>query len=700
MINTSSQYKAALLLDSPMWHGKATITFPYGEILEITNEDIMSGGIEIDDGTSEQGTFEVGSAIINQLTLTLNNFSGKFDDYDFFGATIVPYAGLELPVAPDFDGGNFSDYASGVDIDGGDFYDYINNVNYDGGTFGQSPDGSIEWLRKGFFTVDDPVSYGSTIEITALDNMSKFDRPYSESTLTYPATVLQILSDACTHCGVSLRTVSFINSDYSVKEKPTDTMTFREVVSYVAQLAGCYARINNSGSLELGWYPIDLTLKGSEADLDGGGFIDYASGDDADGGTFTNYQNRINHDGGWFLYPDGNCVELSSLSSCKVQTEDVRVTGVQLVPVDEKATTYLKGQSGYVVSIENNPLAQDNLEQLVVNAANKLVDFTFRPLEISSVGDPSIEAGDVAVVAFKGNKYATIVSNLHYVIGNYEDVSGDAESVSAKNSTRYSASAKAVQTSKNITEQKLTAYDVAVKQLTSLMTNAMGFYSTSVVQTDGSTIDYMHDKPLLSESRIIWKKSIDGFAVSTDGGITYQAGITADGNAVIKVLTALGINADWINAGTINAERLNLTDYAKFSNLSTPGQTIIVGDNITTGKIQGPNGKFFLDLDTGDSAVQRIVDDEGNTYLRVREPTHEGGYKYVFCDGVFDAGSNQIRCGPISCGSISASDISASNMYRNQKTVVTDVSLTKIGDTYMLNKSTSTLYYYSQSIIG
>ncbi len=688
MINTSSQYKAALLSDNPMWHGKATITFPYGEILEITNEDIMSGGIEIDDGTSEQGTFEVGSAIINQLTLTLNNFSGKFDEYDFFGVTIVPYVGLELPTAPDFDGGNLTDYLSGTDIDGGDFYDYSANVNYDGGTFGQSPDGSIEWLRKGFFVVDDPVSYGETIVITALDKMSNFDRPYSESTLPYPATLLQILSDACTHCEVLLSTVSFINSDYTPAEKPTDSMTFREVVSYVAQLAGCFARVNNMGSLELGWYPIGLTLEGSEADLDGGNLTDYLSGDDADGGTFTNYQNRINYDGGRFVYPDGYCFELSSLSSCKVQTEDVRVTGVQLVPVDEEATTYLKGQSGYVVSIENNPLAQDNLEQLVVNVANKLVDFQFRPLDISSIGDPSIEAGDVAVVTFKGNKYATIISNLHYSIGNYEDISGDAESVSAKNSTRYSASAKAVQTSKNITEQKLTAYDVAVKQLTSLMTNAMGFYSTSVVQTDGSTIDYMHDKPLLSESMIIWKKSIDGFAVSTDGGVTYQAGITADGNAVLKVLTALGINADWINAGTINAERLNLTDYAKFSNLSTPGQTTIVGDNIKTGKIQSEDGSVYFDLTNGDIAAKKVVDEDGTVYVEVEKI------------GASDSRRGQLNgmtycSGQLTCGSLQSSgSVHGSNLISHSMTVVTDVSLSgsqSIG--YTLNKTTSFLNY-------
>ena len=43
----------------------------------------------------------------------------------------------------------------------------------------------------------------------------------------------------------------------------------------------------------------------------------------------------------------------------------------------------------------------------------------------------------------------------------------------------------------------------------------------------------------------------DAFAVSTDGGQTWNAGIDSQGNAVVSVLNAIGINADWINAGSM-----------------------------------------------------------------------------------------------------------------------------------------------------
>jgi len=70
----------------------------------------------------------------------------------------------------------------------------------------------------------------------------------------------------------------------------------------------------------------------------------------------------------------------------------------------------------------------------------------------------------------------------------------------------------------------------------------------------------MHDKPTLAESLKIWKQTADAFAISTDGGETYTAGFDAEGNAVFNILSAIGINADWIRLGKL---------------LSTDGATLI-----------------------------------------------------------------------------------------------------------------------------
>ena len=61
----------------------------------------------------------------------------------------------------------------------------------------------------------------------------------------------------------------------------------------------------------------------------------------------------------------------------------------------------------------------------------------------------------------------------------------------------------------------------------------------------------MHDKPTLEESEVVIKITAQAFGVSTDGGETYPVGLTVDGEAIIKILQTIGVNADWINTGTL-----------------------------------------------------------------------------------------------------------------------------------------------------
>lgn len=136
-----------------------------------------------------------------------------------------------------------------------------------------------------------------------------------------------------------------------------------------------------------------------------------------------------------------------------------------------------------------------------------------------------------------------------------------------------SAIDQAIQDAKQ--EAKTTAkdYSAGVKQLNNLMANALGFYHTEQKQPDGSSIFYLHNKPALADSNIIWKISVDGFAWTTDGH-TWQNGITADGNLVIKTISVIGIVADWIVAGILKSR----------------------------------NGRVYFDLDNNRAAVSRLID--------------------------------------------------------------------------------------------
>lgn len=78
-----------------------------------------------------------------------------------------------------------------------------------------------------------------------------------------------------------------------------------------------------------------------------------------------------------------------------------------------------------------------------------------------------------------------------------------------------------------------------------------GLYMTTQTGSDGGSIFYLHDKPDLASSTIVWKMTRDAFGVSTDGGKTWNAGLTVDGNLIAKILTATGVNADWIRTGNI-----------------------------------------------------------------------------------------------------------------------------------------------------
>ena len=96
-------------------------------------------------------------------------------------------------------------------------------------------------------------------------------------------------------------------------------------------------------------------------------------------------------------------------------------------------------------------------------------------------------------------------------------------------------------------DQSLDAYDVKLAQMNELAANTLGFYYAEEKAADGSIIAYRHDKAKLSESKIIYKNGIDGFFLSVDGGQTWKAGFDSNGDAVLNILYAIGIQSKWIN---------------------------------------------------------------------------------------------------------------------------------------------------------
>ena len=541
MINTSIEFQQAHLENSACIT-KASILLKDGTLLEIGSSQISQGATKIDDGVTGSNKFDVGSAIANKLTLSLNNRYDEFSDYDFTDAVVTAWVGKQL-----------SD--------------------------------RIEWLKKGVYNTDDPTATPAILTLECLDNMSKFDAAY-DGGIGFPATLQAIVQHCCTQCGVLLVNGEFPNYRYQISKNPfTDTtnITYRAIIAYCALLAGCYARCNVDGRLEFKWFDtaaFDGIIDGGVFDetekpsyqtgdnLDGGNFTDYSSGDTADGGTFTD------------VLPYHHIYSFSSLS---VSPEDVVITGIRVTAADSEDSagkkvegeTYLCGAEGYVLDVSGNPLieagkAKDVAEYL----AGRVVGMRFRPFTASAIGDPSWEAGDAAIITDrKGNSYYTYLTNITYSTGGYASISCDAEPAARHSADRYAEINKIVADIKKDSQQKLTEYGKMLEQMNNLAINAMGYYETQETQDDGSVITYMHDKPILSESKIVYKQSIDGFFWSKDGGKTWTGGIDKDGNAVMNVIAAIGLYADWI----------------------------------VTGKISSKNGRVYFDLDNNELVCNKVA---------------------------------------------------------------------------------------------
>ena len=149
----------------------------------------------------------------------------------------------------------------------------------------------------------------------------------------------------------------------------------------------------------------------------------------------------------------------------------------------------------------------------------------------------------------------------------------------------------------------MTAYDIKLKQMNELAANTLGFYFTIENLTDGSTIVYRHDKPTLKESKIIYKNGIDGFFLSVDGGETWKSGFDSNGDAVLNILYAIGIQAEYINTRGLTAK-------------DNDGN-ITFRINADTGEVEINGSSVYI----GEKRVDKMLEDMNNTIASAKNMT-------------------------------------------------------------------------------
>lgn len=488
MRNVSSIYKEIVPYPGREWHYKATITLKDGTVYNLGDTDIVQNGIEVDAQVSTTDGFRYGGILANSMNLTINNYDGRYSQVCFDEATAVIYVGLVV------------------------------EQNWEKGNV-------IEWVCLGTYVVEKSNIRGLTMRLETYDQTFAFDKKYSFSSLRYPATLREILEDACNCCGVVLATRDFTNADYVVDERPSDEdISFRRVLEFLAPLTASFVTFDETGKLMLKWYDTE-----SEP-----------------------------------------CADVETPAD--MWSFDVVLTGIKAKNqlTDEE---FMVGEDGYVIDLTDNILCQNNTQELLEALGEKTIGFTFRPFVSEIHSNPALESGDpVTVYDRQGNGYRSYAMVYHYHMGNPVSIGAFSKSVAWNKSYQQTSTSVAVNSSKRETDKKIDIYDIYAKQFAAMAAATVGYYVTTETLEDGSVITYSHDKPLLSESKNIWKRNGLAVAVSNDGGETWR-GFDKDGNAILNDIAA----------------------------------KTIIADKIVSGRMQTADGRFYIDLDKGESTATLLM---------------------------------------------------------------------------------------------
>lgn len=502
MINVSTQLKKESLTNRN-YYVTANVTLSNGATLKLGKKNFYLSGNSLVD-SADSGDFPVGVAIEKTASLSLVNDDGRFDGYNFNAARFVIFLNTQL-----------SD--------------------------------RIETIKRGTYIVSKKPATASEINLSLLDKMHNADKAY-DSNLSFPCTVKELLSECCQQCGITLGDATFPNADFQIQQAPSNA-TYRTVIGMCAGIAGGNARIDENDLLRI--ITFDKTFTNTTI-YDGGTVKNWTNGDNLDGGTLNPWTAGTVVNGGTLSNNDYHA--LFSIQNLQYDVDDVIVTGVKYV---EDETEYMSGQDGYVITIDNQ-LLSGNAQAGVEAIGNQLIGLRMRPFSCDGIANGYATFGDpVEFIDTKNRVFRSFVTDIEFAFGGSTSWSCSAKSAEEDASEFIGEQQAAVEQAKKDTEKKLSAYDIKLKQMNELAANTLGFYYTEEVQADGSTVSYRHDKPTLADSKVIYKTGVDGFFLSVDGGQTWKAGFDSNGDAVLNILYAIGIQSEWINTRGFTAKDNN-----------------------------------------------------------------------------------------------------------------------------------------------
>jgi hypothetical protein len=547
VINVSNAFREKLEAGEPV-RMVVDITFPDGTKKTI-NKDIMNGDNGFSD-CADSSSFPVGVTVCKTLTLSINNDQEQWKNYNFYGAKIHAYLKLQTSYAAPESVSTLLDESYNPILDStGDPIIATQAATKD----------IIETIDKGVYTVTTPEQYSDIINVTALDDMYKANKTYT-SGLKLPQSLINLVRDACKTVGIGMN-LTMDHGDIIIRSVP-DSMTFRQLFGYAAMVESANARIDYSGNLQFVKWDFGKMESDNAATVDTDGFVHFGDANpsiDTDG--FVSLPGWTINAEGFLALTSGPGSDVQRLMAYAnppaLSSDDIVITGIKVMngqSNDDANTDYsgMYGEEGYVLELENELIDTDQLQTVANIIGEQIVGARFRNLEGDLVYNPLVEFGDMVYTYDRlGNKYLTPLTDVSGNVGGLTTVKTQADDPIRGSSDFYGNSTKAIVAARQMVRKETSAREEAIRRLAETLNSSSGLYMTQEPQQDGSIIYYMHNKPTIAESNIIWKLTAEAFAVSIDGGKTYPYGFAVTGELITRLLYAEGINADYINAGTL-----------------------------------------------------------------------------------------------------------------------------------------------------
>ena len=326
--------------------------------------------------------------------------------------------------------------------------------------------------KVGVFYAEKPTrTKRNSYKVTAYDTMSKLDADFSgwlrANQAQFPKTIWQLVQLACQRAGVTLASSSLpINGSYSVQAFYADDLTCRQIISWAAEAAGCYAHMNADGKLQFLTYTdkrstVKITPDGASNST--AYYADSLSYEDYTVKAIEKVQIRQSDSDVGVIYPDST----TATNTYAVQGNLLLTTGTEA-----------------------------NLKSVVQNLYNVLKNVTYTPCKVAVPSSSGLACGQIVHVKdARGREFDTYLMSATIS-------SGKASFESVGSASRESSSAVNSQSYKNLTG-KMLEIKTSVDGLEVKASDLTGKYTDLKATVDGLSSEVKKDTKITGGGNLI-----------------------------------------------------------------------------------------------------------------------------------------------------------------------------------------------------